>query len=36
VNSVADLRLAPFQRLAYEGAATLEHGHRWHLELFRS
>lgn len=33
VNSVADLRLAPFHVLAYEGAATLEQGHRWHLDL---
>lgn len=33
VNSVADLRLAPFHVLAYEGAATLERGHRWHLDL---
>lgn len=27
-----DLRLAPFHILAYEGAATLQHGHRWHLD----
>lgn len=33
VNSVNDLRLAPFHVLAYEGAATLEQGHRWHLDL---
>jgi protein phosphatase len=33
VNSIADLRLAPFHVLAYEGAATLEQGHRWHLDL---
>ena len=33
MNSVADLRLAPFPVLAYEGAATLEQGHRWHLDL---
>jgi protein phosphatase len=33
VNSVDDLRLAPFHVLAYEGAATLEQGHRWHLDL---
>lgn len=33
VNSVDDLRLAPFHVLAYEGAATLEKGHHWHLDL---
>ena len=33
VNGVDDLRLAPFHVLAYEGAATLQNGHRWHLHL---
>jgi protein phosphatase len=33
VHSVNDLRLAPFHVLAYEGAATLEKSHRWHLDL---
>jgi protein phosphatase len=33
VNSVDDLRLAPFHVLAHEGAATLRNGHRWHLDL---
>jgi protein phosphatase len=33
VNSVDDLRLAPFHVLAHEGAATLEKNHRWHLDL---
>lgn len=33
VNGVDDLRLAPFHVLAYEGAATLQNGHRWHLDL---
>lgn len=33
VHSVDDLRLAPFHVLAYEGAATLEKSHRWHLDL---
>ncbi|MGE4073251.1 MAG: hypothetical protein AB7E72_18940 [Lysobacterales bacterium] len=33
VQSVDDLRLAPFHVLAYEGAASLQNGHRWHLDL---
>lgn len=33
VSSVDDLRLAPFHVLAYEGTATLQNGHRWHLDL---
>ena len=33
VNGPDDLRLAPFHILAYEGAATLQNGHRWHLDL---
>lgn len=33
VNGVDDLRLAPFHVLAHEGAATLQNGHRWHLDL---
>lgn len=33
VNGVDDLRLAPFHVLAFEGAATLQNGHRWHLDL---
>lgn len=33
VTSADDLRLAPFHVLAYEGHATLQEGHRWHLDL---
>jgi protein phosphatase len=33
VNSTDDLRLAPFHVLAYEGHATLQQDHRWHLAL---
>lgn len=33
VTSADDLRLAPFHVLAYEGNATLQQGHRWHLGL---
>lgn len=33
VKGVDDLRLAPFHVLAYEGAATLQNSHRWHLDL---
>lgn len=33
VESADDLRLAPFHILAHEGAATLQNGHRWHLDL---
>jgi protein phosphatase len=33
VNGVDDLRLAPFHVLAFEGAASLQNGHRWHLDL---
>lgn len=33
VDSADDLRMAPFHVLAYEGAATVQNGHRWHLQL---
>lgn len=33
VRGPDDLRLAPFHVLAYEGAATLQNDHRWHLAL---
>jgi len=33
VNSVDDLRLAPFQILAYEGRVGMDADHRWHLEM---
>jgi protein phosphatase len=33
VTGPDDLRLAPFHVLAYEGAATLEKDHCWHLDL---
>lgn len=33
VASADDLRLAPFHVLAYEGHATVQQGHRWHLDL---
>ena len=33
VHGVDDLRLAPFHVLAYEGAASLQNDHRWHLDL---
>ena len=33
VGSPDDLRLAPFHVLAYEGRATLQNDHRWHLGL---
>ncbi len=33
VSGPDDLRLAPFHVLAYEGHATLQNGHRWHLNL---
>lgn len=33
VHGVDDLRLAPFHVLAYEGTATLERSHSWHLDL---
>jgi protein phosphatase len=33
VTGVDDLRLAPFHVLAYEGMATLQNGHRWHLDV---
>lgn len=33
VTTADDLRLAPFHVLAYEGHATLQQGHRWHLDL---
>ena len=33
VSGVEDLRLAPFHVLAYEGQASLQNGHRWHLDL---
>ncbi|MBD8524274.1 polynucleotide kinase-phosphatase [Pseudomarimonas arenosa] len=32
VESVDDLKIAPFHILAHEGAATLGRDHRWHLE----
>ncbi|CAK7024596.1 polynucleotide kinase-phosphatase [Saezia sanguinis] len=33
VNSVDDLRLAPFQILAYEGRVGMDADHRWHLDM---
>jgi protein phosphatase len=33
VRGAEDLRLAPFHVLAFEGSATLQNDHRWHLGL---
>jgi protein phosphatase len=33
VESLADLKLAPFHLLASEGAVHAERGHEWHMEL---
>lgn len=33
VNSLADLRLAPFHLLATEGVAHTDKSHRWHMEM---
>lgn len=33
VNSVGDLRLAPFHVLAAESGVFVDHGHAWHLDL---
>jgi protein phosphatase len=32
VNGVGDLRVAPFQILATEGATHVDHTHQWHME----
>lgn len=36
VNSVSDLRLAPFHVLATEGAVHADREHTWHMEMARS
>jgi len=33
VNGFADLRVAPFHILAFEGSATLQNAPSWHLQL---
>ena len=35
VESLADLRLAPFHLLASEGAVHVDHDHAWHMERAR-